>query len=178
MKWWTELMGPDAMILVFWMLSSKPTFSLSTFTFIKKLFSSSSLSAKGFSIVNKTDVFLELPCFLYDLTNVGNLISSSSASWKLSLSIWKFSVHILLKPVCCPKLLQWSLNFCDPMNWDLLSSSVHGISQARILEWRWGDVNTPAPSIIYRDNSKVWPHCLQRCPCRIKWRSLPSLHDK
>ena len=135
MKWWTELMGPDAMILVFWMLSSKPTFSLSTFTFIKKLFSSSSLSAKGFSIVNKTDVFLELPCFLYDLTNVGNLISSSSASWKLSLSIWKFSVHILLKPVCCPKLLQWSLNFCDPMNWDLLSSSVHGISQARIVKW-------------------------------------------
>ena len=41
---WTELMGPDAMILVFWMLSFKPTFSLSSFTFIKRLFSSSSLS--------------------------------------------------------------------------------------------------------------------------------------
>ena len=40
-----EVMGPDAMILVFWMLSFKPTFSLSSFTFIKKLFSSSSLSA-------------------------------------------------------------------------------------------------------------------------------------
>ena len=40
-----EVMGPDAMILVFWMLSFKPTFSLSYFTFIKKLFSSSSLSA-------------------------------------------------------------------------------------------------------------------------------------
>ena len=40
-----EVMGPDAMILVFWMLSFKPTFSLSTFTFIKRLFSSSSLSA-------------------------------------------------------------------------------------------------------------------------------------
>ena len=38
---WTELMGPDAMILVFWMLSFKPTFSLSSFTFIKRLFSSS-----------------------------------------------------------------------------------------------------------------------------------------
>jgi len=38
-------MGPDAMILVFWMLSFKPTFSLSSFTFIKRLFSSSSLSA-------------------------------------------------------------------------------------------------------------------------------------
>ena len=40
-----EVMGPDAMILVFWMLSVKPTFSLSCFTFIKRLFSSSSLSA-------------------------------------------------------------------------------------------------------------------------------------
>ena len=40
-----EMMGPDAMILVFWMLSFKPTFSLSTFAFIKRLLSSSSLSA-------------------------------------------------------------------------------------------------------------------------------------
>ena len=40
-----EVMGPDAMIFVFWMLSFKPTFSVSPFTFIKKLFSSSSLSA-------------------------------------------------------------------------------------------------------------------------------------
>ena len=39
-----EVMGPDAMIFVFWLLSFKPTFSLSSFTFIKKLFSSSSLS--------------------------------------------------------------------------------------------------------------------------------------
>ena len=42
-----EVMGPDAVILVFWMLSFKPTFSLSSFTFIKRLFSSSSLSAIG-----------------------------------------------------------------------------------------------------------------------------------
>ena len=42
-----EVMGPDAMIFVFWMLSFKPTFSLSTFTFIKRLLSSSSLSYKG-----------------------------------------------------------------------------------------------------------------------------------
>ena len=44
---WTELMGPDAMILVLWMLSFKSTFSLSSFTFIKRLFSYSSLSAIG-----------------------------------------------------------------------------------------------------------------------------------
>ena len=42
---WHEVMGQDAMILVFWMLSCKPAFSLPSFTFIKRLFSSSSLSA-------------------------------------------------------------------------------------------------------------------------------------
>ena len=55
---------------------------------------------KGFSIVSKAEVnvFLEFPCFLHDPANVGNLISGSSASSKPSLYIWKFSVHILLKP--------------------------------------------------------------------------------
>ena len=42
---WHEGMGPDAMILVFWMLNFKPTFSLSSFTFIKRFFSFSSFSA-------------------------------------------------------------------------------------------------------------------------------------
>ena len=52
-------------------------------------------TVKSFSIVNETeiDVFLELPSFFYDLTNIGNLISGSSASLKLNLYIWKFSVH-------------------------------------------------------------------------------------
>ena len=55
---------------------------------------------KGFSIVNEAevDVFLEFPCFLYDPTNVCNLISGSSAFSKPSLYIWKFSIQILLKP--------------------------------------------------------------------------------
>ena len=193
-------MEPDAMILVVWMLSFKPAFSLSSFTFIKRLFSSSSLSAirvvssayptllifllailipacassspafhmiysayklnkqgdniqpwctdfpfwnqsvvpcpvltvaswpahrflrrqirwshllknfpqfivihivKGFGIVNKVevDVFLELSCFFNDLTDVGNLISGSSDFSKSSLNIWKFFVHVLLKPL-------------------------------------------------------------------------------
>ena len=191
----------DAMILVFWMLSFKPAFSLSSFTFIKRLFSSSSFSAirvvssaylsllvflpavlipayassrpaflmmysvcklnkQGdsiqpwgtpfpiwkqsivpcpvltvaswpayrfhrrqvrwsgipisfrifhsllwstqskalFSIVNEADVFLDLSCFFHDPVDVGNLIPGSSAFSKSSLNIWKFSVHILLKP--------------------------------------------------------------------------------
>ena len=55
---------------------------------------------KGFGIVNKAeiDVFLELSCFSYDPVDVGNLISGSSAFSKTSLNIWKFMVHILLKP--------------------------------------------------------------------------------
>ena len=57
-------------------------------------------TVKGFGIVNKTevDVFLELSCFFDDLTNVGNLISGSSAFSKSRLNNWKFTVHILLKP--------------------------------------------------------------------------------
>ena len=55
---------------------------------------------KGFAIVDKTevDVFLELSCFFSDPTDVGNLISGSSAFSKCSLNIWKFVVHIPLKP--------------------------------------------------------------------------------
>ena len=195
-------MGPDAIILVFWMLSFKLAFSFSSFTFIKRLFSSSSHSAirvvslaylrlliflpviliptcassspvflvmypayklnkqhdstwqyltysfpywepvccsmsssnccfltciqssqdagqvvwyshlfknfpqlvvihtvEGFGIVNKTevDVFLELSCLFDDPTNVDNLISWSSAFFKYSLNIWKFTVHVTVE---------------------------------------------------------------------------------
>ena len=55
-------------------------------------------TVKGLSVVNEADVFLESSCFFDDSTDVGNLISGSSAFSKPSLNIWKFSVHILLKP--------------------------------------------------------------------------------
>ena len=221
-------MGPDAMIFMLWMLSFKSAFSLSSFTFIKRLFSSSSLSAvrvvssaylrlliflpavfvppcassslafpmiysayklnkqgdnirdltspfpicnqsvvprpvltvaswpvyrflrrqvrwsgipiswrifqfvvihevKVFAIVNEVEVvaFLKFPCFLYDPTNVGNLISGSSAFSKLSLYIWKFSVHMLLKTsledfehnlLCVVLLLSHVYSFATPRN--------------------------------------------------------------
>ena len=51
-----------------------------------------------FSVVNEADVFLEFSCFFYDPMDVGNLTSSSSAFSKFSLYIWKFLVHVLLKP--------------------------------------------------------------------------------
>ena len=57
-------------------------------------------TVKGFDIVNKAevDVFLELSCFFDDPVDVGSLICGSSAFFKTSLNIWKFTVHILLKP--------------------------------------------------------------------------------
>ena len=56
-------------------------------------------TVKGFGVVNKAkvDIFLELSCFFYDPTDVGNLISGSSASSKCNLYVWKFLVHVLLK---------------------------------------------------------------------------------
>ena len=57
-------------------------------------------TVRGFGIDNKAeiDVFLELSCFLYDPVDVGSLISGSSAFSETSLNIWKFTVHVLLKP--------------------------------------------------------------------------------
>ena len=57
-------------------------------------------TVKCFGVVNKAeiDIFLELSFFFYDPVDVGNLISGSSVFSKSSLNIWKFSVHILLKP--------------------------------------------------------------------------------
>ena len=57
-------------------------------------------TVKGFDVINKAevDVFLELFCFFSDPMDVGNLISGSSAFSKSILNIWKFTVHILLKP--------------------------------------------------------------------------------
>ena len=55
---------------------------------------------KVFDVINKAkvDVFLELSCFFNDPTDVGSLISGSSAFSKTSLNIWKFTVHVVLKP--------------------------------------------------------------------------------
>ena len=57
-------------------------------------------TVKGLGIVSEAevDIFLELPCFFEDPTDVGNLLSGSSVFSKSSLNIWKFIVHVLLKP--------------------------------------------------------------------------------
>ena len=57
-------------------------------------------TVQGFGIVNKSeiDVFLELSCFIDDPADIANLISGSFAFSKFSLNIWKFTIHVLLKP--------------------------------------------------------------------------------
>ena len=100
-------------------------------------------TVEGFCIVNEAeiDIFRKFPCFFYDPTNVGSLISGSSDFSKPSLYIWKFSVHVLLKPSLvnfehyftsmwnehncavglnilwhCPSLrLEWKLTFSSPV---------------------------------------------------------------
>ena len=67
-------------------------------------------TVKVLGIVNKAevDVFLELSCSSYDLTDVGNLISGSSTFSKSRLNIWKFMAHILLKPGIGMKTVEYS----------------------------------------------------------------------
>ena len=106
-----EVMGPNAMIFVFWMLSFKPTFSLSTFTFIKRLLSSSSLSAIKVvssaylrllrfllailipACVSSSPAFLMM-YFAYKLNKQGDNIQP----WQTPFPIWNQSV------VPCPVL--------------------------------------------------------------------------
>ena len=104
-------------------------------------------TVKGFGIVNKAeiDVFLELSCFFHDPADVGNLISGSSAFPKSSFNIWKFTVHVLLKPglenfehywhvrwvqlcgslsllwLCLSLGLEWKLTFSSPVATDEFS---------------------------------------------------------
>ena len=81
--------------------------------------------------------FLEFSCFFYDPADVGNLISGSSAFSKSSLNIWKFLVHVLLKPSLVDLLstltrpLQWSL---DPHIWDLCRHPCKGTAAWELAE--------------------------------------------
>ena len=81
---------------------------------LRNLNSSLLFELKGFGIVNKAEidgVFLELSCFSDDPEDVGNLISGSSAFSKTSLNIWKFTLHILLKPAW--RILSITLLVCE-----------------------------------------------------------------
>ena len=82
---WHEVMGPDAMILVFWMLSFKPAFSLYFFTFIKRLFSSSSLSAIRVVSFEYLTLLLFFPAILIPASD------SSGPAFHTICSAYKFN---------------------------------------------------------------------------------------
>ena len=95
---------------------------------------------KGFGIVIKAeeDVFLELACFFYDPVNVGNLISGFPAFSKSSLNIWKFTVHVLLKP----GLENFEHYFA--IVWDECNCVVVWTFFGIVLLWDWNE-NWPFP---------------------------------
>ena len=90
-----EVMGPNAMIFVFWMLSFKPTFSLSSFTFVKRLFSSSSLSAISVVLSAYLRLLILLPAILILACASSSPIPGrvySFSSWP-ELGLWLWSVE-------------------------------------------------------------------------------------
>ena len=99
-------------------------------------------TVKIFSIVSEAevDVFLEFPCFFYDPTDVGNSISSSSAFSKSTLNIWKFSVHILLKP------LSENFEHCFASMWDECNCAVLWAFFGIAPLWDW-NANLPFPDL-------------------------------
>ena len=110
-------MGPDAMILVFWMLGFKPTFSLSSFTYIKRLFSSSFSALRMVS-----SAYLRLLIFLLAI-----LIPACASSGPAFLMIYSAAA--------AAKSLQSCPTLCDPIDGSPPGSLIPGILQARILEW-------------------------------------------
>ena len=90
-------------------------------------------TVKGFGIINKADVFLELSCVFSDSTDVGNLVSGSSAFFKSSLNIWKLMVHILFKP----GLENFEHYF--PSVWDEYNCAVVWTFCGIALLWDWNE---------------------------------------
>ena len=90
-------------------------------------------TVKGFSIVNKADVFLEFPCFFYDPMDVANLITDFSGFSKSSLYIWKFTVHILLKPAL-KNFEHYFTSVWDECNW-VVVWAFYGIA----FLWDWNE---------------------------------------
>ena len=97
-------------------------------------------TVKGFGILNKAqiDVLLELSCFFHDPVDVGNLISGSSSFSKTSLDIWKFTVHILLKPG-----LENFEHYFTSM-WDECNCALVWAFVSSAFLWDWND-NWPFP---------------------------------
>ena len=107
----------------------------------------------GFGIVNiaEVDVFLELSCFFNDPTDIGNLISGSSAFSKSSLNIWKFTLHVPLKP----SLENFEHYFASV--WDECSCAVVWASFGIAFLWDWNE-NWPFPVLWPRLSFQICWH--------------------
>jgi len=99
-------------------------------------------TVKGFGIVNKAevDVFLKLSCFFDDPADVGNLISGSSEFSKSSLNIWKFLVHVPLKPSL------ENFEHCFASLWDECNCAVVWTFFGIAFLWDWNE-NWPFPTL-------------------------------
>ena len=99
-----EVMGPDAMILVFWILRFKPTFSLSSFTFIKKLFTFSSLSA----------IRVVSSAYLLLLSRFSHVrLCATPKLWYLIWNWWYYSLDLLdlLKIITSQEIASYTLSY-------------------------------------------------------------------
>ena len=107
-------------------------------------------TVRGFGKVNKADVFLDLSYFFSDPTDVGNLMSGSSAFSKSSLNTWKFSVHVLLKP----RLENFEHYFASM--WDKYNCAVVWTFCGIAFLWDWNE-NWPFPILC---SLLSFPHLL------------------
>ena len=123
-------------------------------------------TVKGFGVINKAkvDVLLELSSFFNDSTDVGNLISRSSAFSKSSLDIWKFKVHVLLKPGL--------ENFEENL--------VCNRTQEResVAPQHWSRLACECPGVPGGGVSRQWPlqgqrHWVRQCVHGTFWRRSP-----
>ena len=135
-------------------------------------------TVKGFSVVHEAEVdaFLEFPCFFYEPTDVGNLISDSSAFSKSSLYIWNFSAHILLKP----SLKDFEHNLASM--WNVCNCTViwtfFGIAFFCDCNENW--FSSPLATAEFSDFAGILMVYLTASSFRI-WKSsagTPSLHGK
>ena len=129
-----EVMGPDAIILVLWMLSFKSTFSLSCFTFIKRLFHSSSLSA----IRVVLSAYPRLLLFL--LTALIPACASSSLAFHLIYSVYKLNKHgDNIQPWCTPFPI-WNLSVAQCLVLTV-ASWPEEISQEAVLLYYYSNIS-------------------------------------
>ena len=128
-------------------------------------------TVKGFGIVNQAevDVFLELSCFFDDAMDVGNLISGSSACSKFSLNIWKFTIHVLLKPGL-ENFKCYFANMRDEWNC-VVVWTIFGIS----FLWDWNENWMEYYSGIKKEqNNVICRYMSEPRDCHIKWSKLDT----